>query len=94
MPTSDGCVKVYAVCQRGGTGQHAPVYYIGAPNMDPNVVRQIQQALSARGVDPGPIDGDYGPKTAKAVFDFQATNGLLSNGEVGPQTAQALDVQL
>jgi hypothetical protein len=92
--THDGCVKVYAVCQRGEAERHARVYYIEAPNMDPNVVRQIQQALSHRGVDPGPIDGDYGPKTAKAVFDFQAAHGLVANGEVGPQTALALGIQL
>jgi hypothetical protein len=92
--TNDGCVKVYAVGQWASGQQHARVYYIEAPNMDPDVVRQIQQALSQNGVDPGPIDGDYGPKTAAAVAAFQAAHGLVANGEVGPETAQALGIQL
>jgi hypothetical protein len=92
--THDGCVKIYAVGQ-WASGQHRPhVYYVEAPNMDPNVVRQIQQALSQKGQDPGPIDGDYGPRTAAAVSAFQAANGLVADGEVGPKTARALGVQL
>jgi hypothetical protein len=92
--THDGCVKVYAVCQRGAAERHAPVYYVEAPNMDPNVVRQIQQALSQKGENPGPIDGIYGPRTAAAVSAFQSSKGLVADGEVGPKTAQALGVQL
>jgi Putative peptidoglycan binding domain len=92
--THDGCVKVYAVCQRGAAELHARVYYIEAPNMDPDVVRQIQLALSKNGQNPGPVDGDYGPKTAAAVAAFQAAHGLVANGEVGPETAQALGIQL
>jgi hypothetical protein len=92
--TNDGCVKVYAVGQWASGQQRPRVYYIEGPNMDPDVVRQIQQALSAHGVHPGPIDGDYGPKTAAAVAAFQAAHGLVANGEVGPQTAQALGIQL
>jgi len=93
-PTNDGCVKIYAACQRGGAERPPNVYYIGEPNMDPNVVRQIQQALSQKGVNPGPIDGIYGPLTAAAVRAFQTANALVADGEVGPKTAQALGVQL
>jgi peptidoglycan hydrolase-like protein with peptidoglycan-binding domain len=62
--------------------------------MDPAVVARIQQSLAARGFDPGPIDGEFGNNTAAAVAAFQATQGLVVDGQVGPQTAGALGVVL
>lgn len=53
-------------------------------------VRALQQALVAAGVDPGPVDGVFGQATAVAVAAFQAREGLLVDGEVGPQTFAAL----
>src|SRR5262249_35112544 len=43
------------------------LYWQGATDMDPAVVARIQQSLSARGFDPGPIDGEFGDNTAAAV---------------------------
>jgi peptidoglycan hydrolase-like protein with peptidoglycan-binding domain len=50
--------------------------------------------LAARGFDPGPIDGDFGYNTEAAVAAFQATKGLVVDGQVGTQTASALGVAL
>ena len=69
------------------------VVRMGANN-DPEVVRRIQRALEARGIDPGGVDGIYGPKTTAAVAAFQAREGLVVDGEVGPQTARALEIEL
>jgi murein L,D-transpeptidase YcbB/YkuD len=69
------------------------VVHMGAAN-DPNVVRDIQNALVAAGIDPGPVDGKYGPKTTAAVAAFQRVRGLVMDGEVGPETAQELGIQL
>jgi N-acetylmuramoyl-L-alanine amidase len=66
----------------------------GGENMDPQTVSKIQQRLFDLGFDPGPIDGIYGPKTAAAVAAFQTVKGLVIDGEVGPQTAEALDITL
>jgi N-acetylmuramoyl-L-alanine amidase len=74
--------------------QPSKIYYIGAPNMDPKVVRDIQLGLFDAGFDPGPIDGVYGAKTAAAVGAFQQTKGLVMDGEVGPQTAKELGIKL
>ncbi len=46
----------------------------------------MQQALLARGFDPGEIDGEFGPDTAQAVRRFQLLNALTPDGIVGPST--------
>jgi len=71
---------------------HVKVIHIGGNN-DPNVVLAIQKALKEKGIDPGPIDGKYGPKTTAAVAAFQKLNGLVMDGEVGPKTAAKLNIQ-
>ena len=57
----------------------------------PDVVPRLQQALLNLGFDPGPIDGDFGPKTVKAVKKaYQKARGLTADGIVGPKTWAAL----
>jgi hypothetical protein len=73
--------------------QPTRVIHIGGNN-DPNTVRAIQNALKSKGIDPGPIDGKYGPQTTAAVAAFQKLNSLVMDGEVGPKTAAPLGVQL
>jgi N-acetylmuramoyl-L-alanine amidase len=72
----------------------ALLYRIGAPNMRADVVRAIQRAVLAAGYDPGPVNGVYGHNTAVAVGAFQAVRGLVIDGQVGPDTAAKLGVDL
>jgi peptidoglycan hydrolase-like protein with peptidoglycan-binding domain len=53
-------------------------------------VRLAQRALAAAGYSPGPIDGYYGPLTAKAVRGFQEAEGLTPTGGVNEKTWRAL----
>jgi hypothetical protein len=53
-------------------------------------VRQLQLQLAAAGFSPGVVDGIFGPHTQAAVVAFQLQNGLVGDGEVGPQTRAAL----
>ena len=39
-----------------------------------DLTREIQERLKAKGFDPGPVDGKYGPKTAQALARFQDAN--------------------
>ncbi len=52
--------------------------------------RELQEALKARGFDPGSIDGVMGRNTIAAIRAFQAANGLAVDGVAGPATQRAL----
>ncbi len=70
------------------------VYELGAKNMQREIIFNIQQALVARGFDPGQISGDYDAATQNAVADFQRAMGLVVDGSVGPETAESLGISL
>jgi peptidoglycan hydrolase-like protein with peptidoglycan-binding domain len=71
-----------------------------------DLVRLAQTRLKQRGYDPGPIDGDFGPKTEAAVKDYQTDRhppkplalsqlfNLIVDGVVGHNTWFRLDPQL
>ena len=55
-----------------------------------NSVLDVQQFLTNNGFNPGPIDGQSGPKTKNAIVEFQKENGLLADGIVGNKTKEAM----
>ncbi|HTK35101.1 MAG TPA: peptidoglycan-binding domain-containing protein [Caulobacteraceae bacterium] len=52
-------------------------------------IQRMQQALIARGFDPGPADGAGRPTTYSALRAFQHQHGL-AEGQMTPETAAAL----
>ena len=54
-------------------------------------VMALQKTLMAKGINPGPIDGIFGPKTEDAVKRYQERSGLEADGIVGPKTFAALE---
>jgi N-acetylmuramoyl-L-alanine amidase len=70
------------------------IFRLTDPMMQGTKVREIQQSLKAAGFHPGKIDGIFGPMTHAAVVAFQVSRRLVPDGEVGPQTAKALGIQL
>jgi peptidoglycan hydrolase-like protein with peptidoglycan-binding domain len=69
-----------------GIASYPPLYFLA----DPGVVRQdlvyrVQQALVARGFDPGPVDGKSGARTRKAIADFRTWSGKPGDEEITPQ---------
>lgn len=57
-------------------------------------IKELQQQLTAAGFDPGPADGDFGPRTRRAVVQLQRHCGLAPDGVAGPQTQAALELLL
>ena len=54
-------------------------------------VKDLQEALKALGLQPGPIDGVFGKKTEDAVKAFQKLKGLEVDGVAGPITWLNID---
>jgi len=83
---------------RQGVSPHKPpsvvIVRLTEPTMTGETVTSIQRALKTLGFDPGPIDGEFGPMTDAAVRAFQLTRRLVTDGEVGPQTARVLGISL
>ena len=48
--------------------------------------KNIQTALKAANFYTGNIDGKIGPKTKRAIVEFQKAKGLKADGKVGPKT--------
>ncbi len=53
--------------------------------------QEIQTALKNAGYYTYEVDGKIGPKSKKAIEEFQKANGLKADGKVGPQTWAALE---
>ena len=56
--------------------------------------RDIQTALKAANFYTGNIDGKIGPKTKRAIVEFQKAKGLKADGKVGPKTWRELEKYL
>ena len=66
----------------------APILRTGSEG---DAVLLLQQQLSNLGYNPGPADGDFGPRTNTALRQFQGATGLQTDGVCGPLTWAALD---
>ncbi len=61
-------------------------------NMTRSRIKQIQQALKAKGYNPGPIDGIVGSQTIKAMNQFQKANNLPVDRYLNVESIRALGV--
>jgi hypothetical protein len=57
-------------------------------------IKKAQEALKAKGLDPGPATGRMDPKTQQALTEFQKANGLPAPGVLDQKTADKLGVAL
>ena len=61
----------------------------GRQGMEPAKVKQMQELLNTHGGHLK-LDGDFGPRTQRALRDFQRRRGLRADGILGPETLAAL----
>lgn len=59
---------------------------------DPALIRNVQQTLTNRGFNAGPIDGILGAPSRDALKRFQQSENLEASGELNPQTLAALGI--
>lgn len=57
----------------------------------PEIIRQLQQALTDAGYNPGPVDGKSGGKTTEAMKKFQKDNNLTV-GQITKETLATLGI--
>lgn len=58
------------------------VFRYGQRNPTRDRYREIQTALKEHGFDPGPVDGQWGPKTSDALKRFEKANNLRADGRL------------
>lgn len=64
--------------------------YLTSPNLRGDDVTELQTQLSRLGFDCGRVDGIFGPRTAKAISEFQSNAGLPVDGICSTNTVTAL----
>jgi len=64
--------------------------YLRAPPLRGDDVRALQERLGELGFDVGRVDGIFGPRTARALREFQANYGIPADAIVGRDTLRAL----
>ena len=63
----------------------------GYSSVSRSEVRDVQILLTRRGYSPGPIDGDMGYRTQRAIQQFQSDSGLPVTGRIDRNLLAALD---
>ena len=64
--------------------------YLTSPNLRGDDVADLQARLARLGFDCGRVDGILGPRTARAIEDFQANCGLPADGVCGTDTVRSI----
>ena len=58
-----------------------------------NMVAATQANLARLGYEPGPVDGQFGPKTSAAIRQYQRDHGLPVDGRLTGQVALEVESQ-
>jgi peptidoglycan hydrolase-like protein with peptidoglycan-binding domain len=83
----DGLLRTDKPATAAAQGRGAPLY------VSPVHVAQIQHLLQQEGVYSGPIDGSWGPNTARAADKFRREKGLEANAGLDIALLRALNQQ-
>jgi peptidoglycan hydrolase-like protein with peptidoglycan-binding domain len=59
-----------------------------------NIIRKAQASMLLRGINPGPVDGIWGPRTQRGVWAYQEWAGLPVTGKLDAATKNRLFTKL
>jgi len=80
---------------RPGRDQDTPgINQLGTPELSKNDMRAVEEALKAKGYQPGKIDGVVDDEARAAIRQFQKDNGFSVTGMVDQKTADRLGVRI
>jgi len=92
----DNSRKIVAVVptgsSRGGARLNSGGGSASALNLSETQIREIQTVLIQKGFDIGRPDGRLGPRTVRALTEFQRKQGFAATGRLDNQTVTALGV--
>src|SRR5262245_38082135 len=77
---------------RGGARLNTGGGSASALNLSETQIREIQTVLIQKGFDIGRPDGRLGPRTVRALTEFQRKQGLQATGRIDSKTVSALGV--
>ncbi|MGZ4790653.1 MAG: peptidoglycan-binding protein [Ilumatobacteraceae bacterium] len=66
--------------------------FLTSPNLRGDDVADLQSRLTRLGFDCGRVDGILGPRTARALEEFQSNCGTSADGVCGPDTVRTLTI--
>jgi hypothetical protein len=66
----------------------------GAMNLSQEEIRDLQISLNEKGFNVGEPDGRLGPRTNRALKEFQQRQGLQATGHIDQRTVQALGINV
>ena len=80
QPTGAGATGERFVPQTTQISRGNKITATKADRLSKSEILTVQRKLKAKGFNPGPLDGLYGPKTAAAIRNFQQANNLPVTG--------------
>jgi peptidoglycan hydrolase-like protein with peptidoglycan-binding domain len=84
--------RIVSVVPTGSSGGSTEARGSGAINLSKEQIRDLQTALSRQGFDIGEVDGRLGPRTERALMEFQKRQGLQATGHFDQRTVEALGI--
>jgi peptidoglycan hydrolase-like protein with peptidoglycan-binding domain len=84
--------RIVSVVPTGFSGGRTEARGSGAINLSKEQIRDLQTALSRQGFDIGEVDGRLGPRTERALMEFQKRQGLQATGHIDQRTVEALGI--
>jgi peptidoglycan hydrolase-like protein with peptidoglycan-binding domain len=84
--------RIVSVVPTGSSGGATEARGSGAINLSQERIRDLQTALSRQGFDIGEVDGRLGPRTERALMEFQKRQGLQATGHFDQRTVEALGI--